>query len=263
VDVRPGLTLLGYERGGASVLTGDTLPLALWWWASLDQPALSVRLELYDGAQGRLLANSQPAHGTYPFSRWRTPAFVLDRLDPVVPLDLAAGRYRLQLRVLDEAGSTLHTAGLGVLAVETTERTFTVPPIEYPLQATFGGEIALLGYNLQEATSGSPHLELVWQAIEQPPAAYHVFVHLLRPDGSCCIWQSDAMPRAGAYPTDRWTPGEVVVDPYDILLPPELQPGQYPLEVGLFLLENGRRLVATLPGLPEDDAIDLQPLSVP
>jgi hypothetical protein len=71
------------------------------------------------------------------------------------------------------------------------------------------------------------------------------------------------MPRGGSYPTDRWQPGEVVVDSYDVLLPADLEPGQYPLEVGLFILENGRRLSAALPGLAEDDAIDLQPLTVP
>jgi len=263
VEVRPGLTLLGYERGAESTRTGDTLPLALWWWASLDPPRLSVRLELYDGSRGRLLANSQPAHGTYPFSRWRAPAFVVDRLDPAVPLNLPPGRYRLQLRVLDEAGGTLHTSDLGPLVVEATERTFTPPPVDSRLEAAFGGEIALLGYNLEQATPNRANLELVWQAIEAPAAAYHVFVHLLRPDGSCCVWQSDAMPRGGSYPTDRWLPGEVVAESYEIVLPANLEPGQYPLEVGLFLLENGRRLVASSPGLPEDDAVDLQPLTIP
>lgn len=263
VEVRPGLTLLGFERGGETVLTGDTLPLALWWWASLDQPALSVRLELYDGPRGRLLVNTQPAHGTYPFTRWRAPTFVVDRLDPATPLDLPAGSYQLQLRVLDEAGGTLHTADLGPLVVEATVRTFTPPPVDYPLNVVFGGEIALLGYNLEQATPERAHLELVWQAVERPPAAYHVFVHLLRPDGACCVWQSDAMPRGGTYPTDRWLPGEVIVDSYNMLFPAGLEPGQYPVEVGLFVLETGRRLVAASPGMTEDDAVDLPPLTLP
>jgi hypothetical protein len=121
----------------------------------------------------------------------------------------------------------------------------------------------LLGYNSEEVVPGQARLELVWQAVQQPSAAYFVFVHLLRPDGTCCVWQSDAMPRQGSYPTDRWQPGEVIVDRYEIVLPADLEAGRYPLEVGLFLPESGRRLQAVVPGLDEDDAVDLQPLAVP
>ena len=217
---------------------------------------------LYDAREaGCSPTTSRPRH--LPLQPLACTAFVVDRLDPAVPLDLPPGSYRLQLRVLDEAGGTLHTSDLGPLVVEATERTFTPPPVDSRLEAAFGGEIALLGYNLEQATPNRANLELVWQAIEAPAAAYHVFVHLLRPDGSCCIWQSDAMPRGGSYPTDRWLPGEVVAESYEIVLPANLEPGQYPLEVGLFLLENGRRLVASSPGLPEDDAVDLQPLTIP
>ncbi len=267
-DVRPGLTLLGYERSDAAVATGEPLALALWWWATEPQGPLTVRLELYGsapGAQspGRLWMSTTPARGTYPLSRWATPAFVVDRLDPTVPFDLEAGSYRLQLRLLDAADQTLLTRDLGGLTVTASERTFTAPPLDYPLQALFGNEIALLGYNWEQTAPAGPALQLVWQAARQPSAAYYVFVHLLRPDGSCCVWQSDAMPQQGAYPTDRWQSGEVVVDSYQLTLPADLAPGPYPVEVGLFLLESGRRLQVVVPGLEEDDAVDLQPVVVP
>lgn len=50
------------------------------------------------------------------------------------------------------------------------------------------------------------------------------------------------MPRGGAYPTSRWRPGEVVVDTFDIALPPDLPPGEYAIEVGLYIPETGQRL---------------------
>jgi hypothetical protein len=34
----------------------------------------------------------------------------------------------------------------------------------------------------------------------------------------------------------------VIIDPYEIILPDDLPPGEYPLEVGLYLAETGQRL---------------------
>ena len=85
-------------------------------------------------------------------------------------------------------------------------------------------------------------LELVWQAETQLTADYTVFVHVLNADGTCCVWQADAMPRGGAYPTSRWRPGEVVVDAYEISLPEGAEISDYGIEVGLYLAETGQRL---------------------
>jgi hypothetical protein len=69
------------------------------------------------------------------------------------------------------------------------------------------------------------------------------------------------MPRGGAYPTTRWRPGEVVVDPYAIILPDDLPPGEYPVEVGLYLAETGQRLPVS-PGSPGQDAVRLSPFAL-
>ncbi len=95
-----------------------------------------------------------------------------------------------------------------------------------------------------------------------PTTDYTVFVHLLQPDGTCnpCAWQQDVMPQQGQYPTARWQVGEVVIDSYQIVLPAAAPPGVYPLEVGLYLAENGRRLQVTLPDGRSRDALLLQPI---
>ncbi|MFN2136113.1 MAG: hypothetical protein ACK2UK_09180, partial [Candidatus Promineifilaceae bacterium] len=83
------------------------------------------------------------------------------------------------------------------------------------------------------------------------------------PDGTCCVWQQDSAPQNGAYATGRWLPGEVVVDSYDIVLPADLASGVYPIEVGLYLAENGQRLaVQTTDGL-QSDSVLLSSLRVP
>ncbi len=84
-----GLTLLGYERGARAVETGEVVALALWWSAAVPQPFRQLRLSLAgpDGA-ARTVVQGQPAYNTYPFDRWQTPAFVIDRQLFAVPDDL-------------------------------------------------------------------------------------------------------------------------------------------------------------------------------
>jgi len=35
-------------------------------------------------------------------------------------------------------------------------------------------------------------------------------------------------------PTQGWVPGEIITDPVTLTLPPELPPGDYALEIGLY-----------------------------
>ena len=188
---------------------------------------------------------------------------VIDRLTPRIPPNFPAGDYQLSLRLLDANDDTLFTQDLGPVRVNATERLFQAPKVRFPQNATFGDEIKLLGYELQATeTDGIIRLQLVWQALRPPTADYTVFVHLLARDGSCCLWQQDVMPKQNLYPTSRWVTDEIIVDSYDIVLPEDLAPGDYPLEVGLYLAENGRRLQVTIPGLPTSDAVQLWPLPV-
>ncbi|MCZ7669831.1 MAG: hypothetical protein M5U34_22965 [Chloroflexi bacterium] len=151
------------------------------------------------------------------------------------------GEYHLQLRLFDSADEAIFKQDLGWITVTQMERLFTPPPFTNRLGGTFGNEITLLGYNLEPTIDGYL-LDLIWQAQSTPAADYTVFAHVLHPDGTCCAWQQDVMPQQNSYPTSRWLPGEVVVDSYQIMLPDEAEPGEYGLEVGLYVAENGRRL---------------------
>ncbi len=264
LSVRKGLTLLGHEPLPPDVSTGERLPFTLWWLAVQPQPDLTLRLELYPpDRRGFILADFVPVHGTYPFANWAVPQFVKDRQAVVVDDDVPPGQYQVQLRVLDGAGASLATAELGQITVNQTERLFTPPDTQFPHDATLGGEIKLVGYDLRPLPeAGHYELRLVWRALAAPSADYTVFVHLLDVDGRCCIWQDDVMPVAGTYPTSRWLPEEVVVDSYQIVLPDDLPPGVYPIEVGLYLADSGQRLQVVVPGLPDSDVVLLRPLQV-
>jgi hypothetical protein len=261
--VRPGLQLLGYESDDLAHLTGTQLPLVLWWHAAEPQPSLTVRLELYrDDETGVIVTTTTPVHGTYPFDTWSTPLLLRDPVDPRVPRDLESGRFRLHLRVMDEASQTIFTSSLGFVTVTATEHVFKPPPVTYPLAATFADEIALLGYNLEASTPRRFQLQLVWQALVPPGADYTVFVHVLNADGTCCLWQEDVMPQQGNYPTSLWLAEEVVVDEYAVQLPADTPPGRYQVEIGLYVPETGQRLQIVQRDLPDSDALLLRPLKV-
>lgn len=119
--VAEGLTLLGYERGARAVETGEVVALALWWLAAVPQPFRQLRLSLAgpDGA-ARTVVQGQPAYNTYPFDRWQTPAFVIDRQLFAVPDDLPGGDYTYRLELLDAQGRPIYAADLGLLTVTQT-----------------------------------------------------------------------------------------------------------------------------------------------
>jgi hypothetical protein len=262
LTLRPGWELVGVERGKTAVTTGERVELSLWWLATAPLPPLTTRLELIRADNtGRILLDTQPVHGSYPFASWPTPQFVIDHISERVPDSFQTGDYQLHLRLLDGSDETVAEADLGLLQLEQANRLFTLPAMEVPLDATFGNEITLHGYNVQPG-DGDYELTLLWQAIAQPAADYTVFVHLLHPDGSCCVWQQDVAPQQGQYPTTRWVPEEVVVDSYRLELPPEVAAGSYPMEVGLYLASSGQRLQVVVPGLRDGDVVNLRPLVV-
>ena len=256
-----GLIFLGYERGAAALETGEGVDVGLWWSAEAPLPTLLMNLTLVGVNNGviRPFGRAQPFYNLFPFSQWPTPIFVIDRQTARIPDDVATGDYRLRLELFDGAGQPLYQADLGPLAITQTAREFTPPPFATTAGASFGGEIALPGYTLREADGGWV-LELVWQAEAQPSADYTVFVHVLNADSTCCLWQADAMPRGGAYPTSRWLAGEVVTEAYTIALPDDTPPGEYALEVGLYRAETGARLPVAQDGQALGDALRLTPL---
>jgi hypothetical protein len=71
--------------------------------------------------------------------------------------------------------------------------------------------------------------------------SYTVFAHLVDGNGEVRA-QSDSAPMSGSYPTTLWQPGEFVTDVHTIPVPSDLPPGEYVMEVGLYLADTGARL---------------------
>ncbi len=118
------------------------------------------------------------------------------------------------------------------------------PPVERPGLASLGDCVIFLGYDLGSATvepGGKLHLTLYWGARCPIDASYTVFTHLIDAQGR--IWgQWDNPPMKGNYLTTHWSEDEVIPDEYEIPLKPDAPPGEYQVEVGMYLLETVERL---------------------
>ncbi|MBN1815162.1 MAG: glycosyltransferase family 39 protein [Anaerolineae bacterium] len=117
-------------------------------------------------------------------------------------------------------------------------------PGEYVLyEATFGNVARLLGYTVDTrhaVPGGYVELTLLWQALEPTSVDYHTFTHLY--DGEAMRGQLDGQPVCGGFPTSRWQPGQIVVDPYRIPVWGDAPAGHVPLLVGLYDFATMQRL---------------------
>ena len=75
--------------------------------------------------------------------------------------------------------------------------------------------------------------------------SYTVFIHLIDSNG-IPHYGYDYTPLGGAFPSylwfPKWLPGQQVVDPYKLVMPIDLAPGTYWLEVGMYEMGSIRRM---------------------
>jgi hypothetical protein len=107
-----------------------------------------------------------------------------------------------------------------------------------PADGLFGQRLGLIGFWVGETIlqPGGARLPVLlqWRAGQAVGADFTVFVHLLAPDGRL-VAQSDAIPTwLTPAPTGRWLPDQSMLDRHLIEIPPNLRPGSYTLQVGLY-----------------------------
>jgi 4-amino-4-deoxy-L-arabinose transferase-like glycosyltransferase len=173
-----------------------------------------------------------------------------------VNTDLANGRYQLLSR------DPLAASFCGWLASPTSGCVLGEVAISgVPLPedaANFDDKIVLLDIDLPGEpliSGGVLPVKLTWQGLADMTEDYTVFLQVLD-DQDQIVGQVDAWPLQGTYPTGQWPPGEIVEDPYEIHLAGDLPPGNYRLQVGLYLLATLRRLpLLDAQGQPMDDKV--------
>lgn len=107
-------------------------------------------------------------------------------------------------------------------------------PAQHKVLYDLGGEVQLLGYDLNGANFRPGEridLILYWYAPEAVDYGYASFVHVS--NGGPPLAQQDKINPAGR-PTLAWTSNGYYYDPYSILLPDTIPPGEYQLLIGLY-----------------------------
>jgi hypothetical protein len=127
--------------------------------------------------------------------------------------------------------------------------TFRPPPryadareleIPHPVEGAFGGQVALLGYELSpESVEPGDALEvtLYLSAQQSMTEAYSMGLWLVSaiPGDTTRLTGLDTWPGDGNYPTHVWEPGEVIVDSYQLPIPETVDRAQaWSLQVNVY-----------------------------
>ncbi len=169
------------------------------------------------------------------------------------------GEYDLWITIVSGDGKQRADCCSAVVKVTSRPRVFTGPDMQHRLDAEYGGEIVLLGYDIAQ-DGDSIDLTLYWLAQREIDKDYKYFVHLW--SGEKVVTQVDAMPGANQYPTSWWAAGEVVSESVQLTLPGS---GEYMLTTGFYNPVGGDRLlVVPVDGLADSgEWIDLQRVEIP
>ncbi|TEU14596.1 MAG: hypothetical protein E3J21_15425 [Anaerolineales bacterium] len=251
------IKLLGYD----SRFTIHDSRFTIYWQAEQqleDDYKISLRLRDEEGHYwGRL--DRRPAAYLYPTTRWKVGELLFGRYPlPVLP-GTPPGEYQLEVVLYSEArpegldvvdaDGVARGASAVIGAVTVPKGSLLQPPsreepgISQPLEADFGGRIALLGYELGRTAvqpGDSLYLMLFWQALADVGEDYSLTVAMVDKDGRV-MGEEKFSPLVRAYPTSRWVAGEVWRGQYDFTVPIKAQSGQARLQIGL-VDESGQPL---------------------
>jgi hypothetical protein len=214
--------------------------------------------------------NTYPDGGNWPTSMLSPGRVLADTYYvPISPEAEAPAVIRLALGIFEfedpsrAAKPALDAAGLPVEPVVGAipllpERWPQLDPAR-PLEATFAGQIKLVGYDgparLKVKPGAQVPLTFYWETLAAPGQPFTLFIHLVEPVSGT---QKAGFDGAPPFPTSYWQPGYTLVDPRQLSLPADLLPGDYEVRIGWYNLATLERLPLAGGG----DALTVLPVSV-
>ena len=265
--------LLAYNLPRRTVTAGDFVPLTL----ALRAPVATADYFVPVVRVGELtFPFTTDSHLTSP--QWLPGEVIVERFDFALPHDLPGGVYPVAVALKNlSADTTGPELSLGDLTVAAQ-----AAPLDYSrLLANFRQRVGLVGATarvggqqrsavwtepLPARPGDTVHLRLRWQSLAPAEESYTVFVHLIDAANRPLV-ALDYTPLGGSAPTHlwipKWLPGQRLTDPYRLVLPDGLPPGEYYIEVGLYEMVGQRRLhMADAAGNLIGDRLILGPLIV-
>ncbi len=262
------LVLLGYDRPSFA-RPNSQATLTLYWQRLREGTGdYNIAVQLLDEA-GEVFwqENVPPLFGEYPTSRWGVGQIVQTSHDLTMPS--AAGEVGLLVGLSHGSDDMLPVMCHWLAPLS---QWCPLPPIQVRSTPMSGGpalnfdnRILLPRYNLdrrQLRPGETLELYLTWQCLEKMDEDYTVFVHIL--DQEQRVWgQEDIGPVHGTYPTSQWKEGEIIEDIHSVQLSYEAPPGEYQIEIGLYLLSTMARLpVLDEEMKPVDDKVIIEGIAV-
>jgi 4-amino-4-deoxy-L-arabinose transferase-like glycosyltransferase len=250
------LHLVGYRIEKEHVRPGEWLPVTLYWQAT--QPLAknySAFAHLLD-IQGNVIgqANSYPDGGRWPTSLLPPGKALADTHYILVsPQAKAPQISRLAIGIFEfeeparAAKPALNRAGE---RVEPIVEGVPIWPEQWPelkparpLEATFGRQIKLIGYDPIDEKQVRPGsripITFYWETVASPGRNLNLFIHLVEPASQTQAAGFDGPPD---YPTRFWQPGQTIIDARTLAFPGDLPPGEYELRIGWYSLDDFARL---------------------
>ncbi len=246
------LRLVGYDLDRAEAAPGDPFLLTLFWQADeAPEEDIALRLRLLECRAGchpasqEVVAFDLPlVRDDFPTNQWQAGDLWRGQHLFRLPAGLESGEHRWMLQLCRGAGAMCSEVALATIQVHAPERLWEAPSLDVETDARLGDVVTLLGatlqpetYNLNPGTTLT--VTLAWRAEMEMDVSYRVFLHLVGPDGGV-VAQSDGEPAGWTRPTTGWLPGEVVLDEHVLALPEGTAPGEYRLQAGMYILDEGR-----------------------
>lgn len=274
---------LSVEFGGVVRLIGAQLPetvesgtvarIKLNWLVLGQADEDYHAVLLLEDAQGQVWSRLDkiPIAGAYPSTHWQRGEYLEDRYPLPIPIGTPPGEYRLRAFLYaPSTGQPLSVADGNAHPFLGTIRIDRATPL------TVRRELARLGFGSGRALTEDMRLingrcdpvdvkpgetlrcELLWQMAHATGRSYDMVIQLSDATGKVKVEQT-GLSLGGSYSSSRWQEGEVVRDWHDIKLPPDLEPGEYRVLVGLVdgnrepgsMAEVGRTTVVPLERLTQ------------
>ncbi|MFK7803579.1 MAG: DUF2723 domain-containing protein [Anaerolineae bacterium] len=253
-----GPELVGYLFEVTTVEGGDYVSLTLAMrltekTADFYAPSLKIA----NDSQELNLPFTTDSHLITPL--WEPNEVIVERYDFAIPHDFPAGDYEAELTIVNlsqntDSGLFADLGGLKILDNEGYQ------PETSDLLANFRQRVGLTSLTVRsglqrrqapwEAPLAVNRGDVVivtprWEALDSAEESYTIFVHLIDA-GNVSYANLDYTPLGGAVPTHlwfpKWLPGQKMSDPYRLVIPEDIAPGSYQIEVGLYEMTSRRRL---------------------